>query len=519
MIPSNPDDFCESVQCIPLAAKDETCSLSISDPCAVVIFGASGDLAKRKLIPSLYNLMAKGYLPEDFSVLGVARSEGDDTSFRASMREAVQEAFPDRFSEETWKRFADRLHYAAARFQDPAFYQSLGELLEELDRQHNTRGNRIFYSAIPPNVYETVIQNLGEAGLAREDRGYSRVCIEKPFGEDLESCQKLNASLKRHFGERQIYRLDHYLAKENVQNILMFRFANSIFEPLWNRRYIDHVQITVSETLGLENRAGYYDKSGVLRDMFQNHLFQLLALTAMEPPSSFEATSVRDEKIKVLRSIRPFPLDKLHEHVVVGQYGAGTINGREVPSYREEPGVPENSTTPTYAAMAVFIDNWRWSGVPFLLRSGKRLGVRKAEIAIHFRQVPHLMFSNLLHGSIAANTLVLRVQPDEGISLLFQTKMPESRDCLRPVLMDFSYQKVAGLDAYERVLLDCMEGDQMLFVREDGDEQAWRLLSPMIEKLESELKPELFPNYTAGSEGPPEMDTILGRPWRQWRPL
>jgi len=516
---NNPEDFCESAQCTPMLDPDETCTIDVPDPCAVVIFGASGDLAKRKLIPALYNLMTKGHMAKEFFVLGVAMDEGDDESFRASMKKAVEAAHPKRFSEDKWSEFVDRLYYATGRFQDPAFFGSLRELLEGLDRRHNTGGNKIFYCAIPPKIYEDVIENLGQAGLSRESRGYSRVCIEKPFGVNLESSQKLNATLQKHFGERQIYRLDHYLAKENVQNILMFRFANSIFEPLWNRRYIDHVQITVSETLGVEHRAGYYDRAGVIRDMFQNHLFQLLALTAMEPPASFEAASVRDEKIKVLRCVRPFPLDRLDEHLVIGQYGAGELDGREVPPYREEPGIPENSTTPTFAAMAVFIDNWRWSGVPFLMRSGKRLSVRKAEIAIHFRQVPHLMFPTIQQGSIAANTLVLRVQPDEGISLLFQTKMPESRDCLRPVLMDFSYENLAGLEAYERVLIDCMQGDQMLFVRADGDEQAWRILSPVIEKLESETLPEIFPNYTSGSEGPAEVDALLGRPWRQWRPL
>lgn len=519
MTPKNPEDLFETARCAEVRQPDDTCMIETPGPCGVVIFGASGDLAKRKLLPSLYNLMTKGHLPGEFFVLCVAMEEGDDESYRRAMRDAVSRFQPEKFSEETWKKFADRVHYISGRFEDAGLYSSLRGRLEQLDRRHGTQSNRIFYCAIPPAVYECVIENLGVAGLSVEDGGYTHLCIEKPFGHDLESSRRLNATLKKHFMEHQIYRLDHYLAKENVQNILMFRFANSIFEPLWNRRYIDHVQITVSETLGVEHRAGYYDKAGVLRDMFQNHLMQLLALTAMEPPSTFEADCVRDEKNKVFRSIRPFSLDKLHEQIVVGQYGAGRINGQGIPAYRDEPGVPADSTTPTYAAMAVFIDNWRWSGVPFLLRSGKRLAVRKAEIAIHFRQVPHLMFSNVLRNDIAANTLVLRVQPDEGISLLFQTKQPESRDCLRPVLMDFSYQKVSGLDAYERVLLDCMGGDQMLFVREDGEEQTWSLLTPVIRKLESETRPELFPNYAAGSDGPGEIETLLGRHWRQWRPL
>jgi glucose-6-phosphate 1-dehydrogenase len=368
-------------------------------------------------------------------------------------------------------------------------------------------------------VYETIITNIGVAGFAEEDEGYTHIVIEKPFGRDLESARKLNGTLRSFFKERQIYRMDHYLAKETVQDILMFRFANSIFEPLWNRRYIDHVQITVSETLGVEHRAGYYEKAGVLRDMFQNHIFQLLALVAMEPPSVFEAERVRDEKVKVFRSIRPFPLDRLGDCVAAGQYDKGAIGDAQTVGYREEPGIAPDSTTPTFAALRVLIDNWRWNGVPFYLRSGKRLPRRKAEISIHYKPVPHLMFAKTLEERIEPNMLALRVQPDEGISLYFQTKNPGTKVCLRPVLMDFSYPRVFFLSDYERILLDCMQGDQMLFVREDGVNQTWALLSPLIERLEAETKVEDFPNYASGSAGPPEADRLIEKDGRTWKAL
>jgi glucose-6-phosphate 1-dehydrogenase len=368
-------------------------------------------------------------------------------------------------------------------------------------------------------VYETVVTNLGESGLSREERGFSHVVIEKPFGRDLDSAIKLNNTIRRSFREKQVYRMDHYLAKETVQNILMFRFANSIFEPIWNRSYIEHVQITAAEQLGVEHRAGYYEHSGVMRDMFQNHIFQLLALTAMEPPSVFEADRVRDEKVKVFRSIRPFPLERVDEYVVAGQYAAGSIEGTEVPAYRDEPGVSPESITPTYAAMKVFIDNWRWNGVPFYLRSGKRLKKRKAGISIHFRAVPHLMFAKEMEEKIEPNTLVLRVQPDEGVHLRFQTKLPGSKVCLNPVDMDFTYPKVFILEAYERVLLDCMQGDQMLFVREDGVNQTWAILTPVIEKLEADREGRGLAFYPSGSEGPEGAARLIERDGRKWRTM
>jgi glucose-6-phosphate 1-dehydrogenase len=500
-------------------ASLEGCEIESPAPFSLVIFGASGDLTQRKIIPAVYRLQSIGLLPREYLVLGAARTPSSDEDFRESMRGAVKKALPDEFSEEDWGEFRKRLYYVSADYADPASFRALGERLLPLEKEHNCPGNRIFYLAVPPPVYETVILNLGESGLSREERGFAHVVIEKPFGRDLESAISLNNILKKSFLERQVYRMDHYLAKETVQNILMFRFANSIFEPLWNRRYIDHVQIMAAEQLGVEHRAGYYERAGVIRDMFQNHIFQLLALTAMEPPSVFEADRVRDEKVKVFRYISPFPLDRLDDYVVAGQYAWGSMDGRGVPAYRDEPGVSPDSITPTYAAMKVYLDNWRWNGVPFYLRSGKRLRKRRAGISIHFREVPHLMFAKAMQERIKPNTLVLRVQPEEGINLQFQTKLPGSRVCLNPVNMDFSYPKVFILEAYERVLLDCMQGDQMLFVREDGVDRTWAILTPVIEKLEADREGKRLVFYPSGSEGPGEAARLLERDGREWRTM
>lgn len=495
------------------------CDVEIPPPCSLIIFGASGDLTRRKLIPALYRLHRHKLLPRAFFILGASRTEMGDNQFQEAMRTGVKEAAPKEFDEFSWKNFSTRLYYSSIDYSVPESYGPLKEKLFSSERNHQTLGNRIFYFAIPPTLYEDVILNLGAAGLSGQEKGYTHVVIEKPFGRDLGSARRLNATLKNSFEERQIYRIDHYLAMETVQNILMFRFANSIFEPLWNRRYIDHVQITASETLGVEHRAGYYEEAGVIRDMIQNHLFQLLALTAMEPPVTFEAESVRDERIKVFHSIRPFSLDRLNNHVVIGQYGRGEINNNPVPGYREEPGVSRESITPTFAAVKVWIDNWRWNGIPFYLRSGKRLPTQKTEIAVSFKSVPYLMFSRTLNEPIDPNTLVLSVHPDEGMNLLIQTKRPGSKVCLNPVWLDFSYQKDLLMDAYEWVLLDCMHGDHLLFVREDGVEQAWSLLTPVIQQLESTTGREKFPNYPAGSSGPEEAARLIERDGRRWRPL
>ncbi|MBI3399301.1 MAG: glucose-6-phosphate dehydrogenase [Deltaproteobacteria bacterium] len=504
----------------PTYQKIGGCEIEIPNPCCLIIFGASGDLTKRKLVPALYRLHKNNLLPEKFFVLGVGRMEMHIDSFREDMLTAVKEIFPEDFNHAYGEELAAKLYYFPLDYSSSESYiKFLANQLSLLEAKHNTGRNRIFYLAIPPTVFEDVIVNLGNADLSREDGGRTHIVVEKPFGRDLKSAKRLNRILKKSFQEHQIYRIDHYLAKETVQDIMMFRFANSIFEPLWNNKYIDHVQITVAENIGIEQRAGYYEESGVIRDMFPNHIFQLLALTAMEPPVKFDAGPVRDEKVKVFRSMRPFPLDGLGEYIVTGQYGAGKTNGNAVVGYREESGVSRQSTTPTFAAMKIFVDNWRWKGVPFYLRSGKRLSNKKTEISIQFKPVPHMMFSNLLNEPIEPNTLVLRVQPDEGINLLFQAKEPGSKVCLRPVIMDFSYQGEILLDAYEWVLLDCMHGDTMLSVREDAVEQTWAFLTPVIERLESTAQIGKFPNYAAGSSGPTEAALLIEKDGRGWRPL
>lgn len=503
-----------------LYQKVDTLGVDIPGPCGLVIFGASGDLAKRKLVPSLYRLHKNRMLPDSFFVLGVGRTGISPENFRASMQGGVKDTFPRDYDDPAWTDFASRLHYSSVDYSEPGSYiKSLKEKLVQLEAEYNTGSNRIFYLAIPPTQFKTVITNLGETGLSVEDKGYTHIIIEKPFGRDLESAQVLNSFIKKYFKERQVFRIDHYLAKETVQNILMFRFANSIFEPLWSRRYIDSVQITATEALGVEKRAGYYEESGVLRDMFQNHMLQLLALTAMEPPVAFDDEWVTMEKLKVFRSIRPFPLGRLDEHLVVAQYGRGIVNGEEVRGYREEPNISPESITPTYAAMRVFIDNWRWNGVPFYLRSGKRLHKKTTEIAIRFRAVPHLMFSKLMKEDIEPNSLVFKLQPDEGISLSFQTKTPSSRMSLNPVSMEFSYPRELLLDAYEWALLDCMFGDQTLYWSQDSVEATWALLTPVLKMLEATLSPEQVPVYTSGSDGPKEASALLKRDGRAWRPL
>jgi glucose-6-phosphate 1-dehydrogenase len=508
------------IEAEPIYKSITGCFIQIPHPCCLVIFGATGDLTHRKLMPALYRLHKKGTLSERFFIVGAARRENNSDRFREEMSKAVKNAFPEDFDQSSWMEFASHIYYTIFNFSNPESYiRSLKEILLPLEKKHGTGGNRIFYLAIPPGVFQDVIINLGVAGLSHEKEGYARIVIEKPFGRDLESANKLNKVLRKYFKEKQIFRIDHYLAKETDQNIIMLRFANSIFEPLWNRNYIDHVQITVSESLGIENRAGYYEEAGVIRDMFQNHIFQLLALIAMEPAAAFEADRVRNEKVKVFHSVVPFPLDRISDYVVIGQYGRGKINGKEVISYREEKGVSSQSITPTFAAMKVLIDNWRWSGVPFYLRSGKRLSRRTTEISIHFKPVPYMMFSKSMEGPIEPNMLIFKIQPDEQISLLFQTKKPGSPVCLDPVLMDFSYQKGILLDAYEWVLLDCMLGDHLLFLREDGVESTWALLTPVLRKLDSIASVEKLPNYSAGSSGPEEAVSLIEKDGRSWRPL
>jgi glucose-6-phosphate 1-dehydrogenase len=495
------------------------CEIEVTPPAALIIFGASGDLAKRKLFPSLYRLYRHEMLADNFLILGTSRVAYTTESFRTLVRDAVTQAFPGEFDQQTWDAFQEHLYYSTFDYGDLRSYTvDLANILPPLEQKHQTRGNRIYYLAIPPQVFDSVINNLGRAGLSRQDAGCSHIVIEKPFGRDLASARRLNQLVHTHYKESQVFRIDHYLAKETVQNILMFRFANSIFEPLWNRRYLDHVQITAAETLGVEHRAGYYEQAGVIRDMFQNHMFQLLCLTAMEPPARFIADQVQDEKAKVLRSLRRISREATAAQVVIGQYGPGRIGERPVPGYREEDGVAGDSRTATFAAMKFFVDNWRWQGVPFYLRSGKRLAARKTEIAIHYRDVPFSMFPDSVSGPIERNTIVLTIQPDEGMSLTFQSKQPGTKVCLSPVRMTYAYPQGVLLDAYEWVLLDCMIGDHMLFMREDSVELAWSALTPVLDVIESQARVPV-PVYPAGSDGPDEARRLIEADGRSWRPL
>ncbi len=486
------------------------------EPCTMVIFGASGDLTSRKLVPALYNLARERRLPGGFSVIGFARRDWNNDSFRDLLREAVSiNSRSGPVDAESWASFAQGIQYHRGSFDDPAAYSSLAERLATIDRERGTGGNRVFYLATPPEAYPIIVAQLGAHGLAHSS-GWTRIIIEKPFGHDLASAQALNAAVLAVFNEDQVYRIDHYLGKETVQNILIVRFANAIFEPIWNRSQIDHVQITVAETIGVEDRGGYYDTSGALRDMIQNHLMQLLCLVAMEPPSVYDADAVRDEKVKVLRAIRPIAV----EDTARGQYGAGIVNGRPVRGYREEKGVASASQTETYVAIKLFIDNWRWAGVPFYLRSGKRLPRRVSEIAIQFKAAPTMIFADTPLNDLEPNVLAMKIQPDEGISLKFSSKVP-GQPQIRPVTMDFRYGASFGVtspEAYERLLLDCMLGDGTLFTRRDEVEASWSLLTPILQAWAAG-PPQPFPNYEAGSWGPAGADELIGRDGRFWRRL
>jgi glucose-6-phosphate 1-dehydrogenase len=487
--------------------KEECPSENVMESWTLVIIGASGDLTQRKLIPALFHLHLTGGLPEPFLIVGCARTQMSGEGFLARLGEAMRDN--ENYDGKAWDAFASFLQYRVLEYQAPSSFEELARELRDLEKRHGMKGNRIFYLAIPPTLYGSTAQMLGKTGLAEENEqgnGWSRIVVEKPFGRDLQTAMALDRSLHEHFQEHQIFRIDHYLAKETVQNVLMFRFANAIFEPIWDRRYIDSIHITAAESIGIEDRAGYYEESGVLRDMFQNHMMQLLALTAMEPPSLFEPARVLDEKAKLYRALRPIPLDRLQEFIVLGQYGEGNVDGKRVPAYRKEKGVAVNSLTPTYGVMKVFIDNWRWQGVPFYLISGKRLAKKVTEIMIQFRAVPHSMFRQVLGEDIRANRLILGIYPDEKITLTFQTKYPGARVCLRSVTMDFLYhQRYEGpvLDAYEKVLLDVMTGDHMLFWRQDGVELCWSFLTPILKECETcSSRAEMLLPYAAGSWGP-----------------
>lgn len=501
--------------------RDEFCIEEKPPPCSVIIFGASGDLTHRKLIPALYNLHRRHLLPERFFVVGCARSSLNDDTFRKGACRAIAEKCDQAVPTEV-EKFTKAFYYVQGDYAEDEVYINLRERLAVLDRDCGTGGNHIFYLATPPDLYGTITQRLGVSGLARECEGgpCARVVVEKPFGRDLETARALDLTLHDILGEQQIYRIDHYLGKETVQNILMFRFANSIFEPIWSHEYIDHVQITVAESLGVEHRAGYYDQAGALRDMFQNHMLQMMSLVAMEPPALFEADPVRDEKVMLMQAIEPFDLDSWHKWLVRGQYTAGHIGGVEVPGYRDEEGIGGKSCTETFVAAKFLVNNGRWRGVPFYLRSGKRLAKRVSEIVIVFKRPHRLIFKPFASEDLEPNMLVLNVQPDEGMSLTIQAKHPGPKLCMSALTMDFKYREVFGgdlPDAYERLLLDCMLGDQMLFNRSDAMELAWSLITPLVEKWASEQLPATLPLYPAGSWGPKESDDLLLRDGRRWK--
>ncbi len=488
-------------------------------PCVMVLFGAAGDLTKRKLMPALFNLVKAKLLPNDFVVLGVSVDDLTLDQFKAQVTGFLPAE--DRGNEH-WQWFTERLFYQRGEFSTPETYTTLASRLSDMDRDRNTGGNYMFYLATSPKFFGPIVERLGTAGLSRQENGHwRRVIIEKPFGHDLESAKALNREIKSVLTENQIYRIDHYLGKETVQNIMVFRFDNAIFEPIWNRRYIDHVQITNAETVGVELRGGYFDTTGTLRDMVPNHLMQLLSLTAMESPASFQADAVRNEQAKVLHAIQPLDSEDVLNRTVRGQYGEGTIGSEAVPAYRKESGVSPDSRTETYVAMKLTIDNWRWAGVPFYLRTAKRMAKRHTEIAIQFKSTPFELFRNSAFHKLHTNTMVIRIQPVEGISLSFGAKIPGAVLQVGSVDMSFEYSKYFGADAhtgYEVLLYDCMIGDATLFQRADMVEAGWSVVDPVLD-VWAALPPRKFPNYAAGTWGPKAADELLERDERQWRTI
>jgi glucose-6-phosphate 1-dehydrogenase len=491
------------------ARANPAAASAAADSCIFVIFGASGDLTRRKLLPAIYNLAESGHLPERFAIVGVARPAIDEGEYRARMRQQVLHAEGEPLDPDKWARIEQRLHYVSGEFHDPALFERLRALFARLQKDEGIAPNFLFYFAVPPDLFGDVAQRLGAAGLTDESDGWRRVIIEKPFGYDLSSARALNAKLASALDESQIYRIDHYLGKETVQNILAFRFANGIFEPIWNRRYVDHVQMTVAEEVGVESRGAYYDKAGAVRDLVQNHMFQVMTLVAMEPPISFEAEAVRDEKVKILHAIQPLTDTDVRRFVVRAQYDG----------YTAEPNVAPNSRTETYAALRLFIENWRWAGVPFYLRTGKRLARRSTEVVVQFKRAPFTLFRRTRVECLDPNLLTIRVQPDEGISLSFHVKEPGPLERLATVTMDFDYAehfRAEPSTGYETLLYDAMIGDQTLFHRMDIVEAGWEAVDPILRAWREDTTSPL-PTYEPGSSGPSEADLLMDRDDRTWR--
>ncbi|HEY5626920.1 MAG TPA: glucose-6-phosphate dehydrogenase [Nitrospira sp.] len=495
-------------------------SLPPVEPCTLVIFGGSGDLARRRLIPALYNLLLDGLLPPNFALLGLGRKQMTDEEFRATVREGVVAHSRQSLVEDRWNTFASHLFYLSGENDNPKTFEDLRARADEIERKAGLPGNRIFYLSIPPSSFSAVCEGLERSGLATGDsKPYARIIVEKPVGRDLTSAQHINAVTGRVFDESQIFRIDHYLGKETVQNLMVVRFANSIFEPIWNHKYIDHVQITVSEAEGVGSRASYYEEAGALRDMVQNHILQLLSLVAMEPPYSLDPDVVRNAKMEVLRCLRPITGKDVETYTVRAQYAAGTAHGQQVPGYRREQGVNPNSTTETYVAIKCFVENWRWAGVPFYLRTGKAMPHRASEVAVQFRDIPQILFNANAQQPQPPNVLTLRIQPEEGLSLRIVSRVPGTRAQTHPVEMDFQYSDVFGRpspEAYERLLLDVMAGDASRFMRRDAVEASWAWITNILKGWEQQGA-RWLPEYTAGSWGPVEADRLIQENGRAWR--
>ena len=504
----------------PIPQKVETPPLPQGDDCLLVIFGGTGDLTRRKLVPALYDLACVGCTTRNFQVLGLGRTKLDDNAYRARLHDGAADSKDARnFSEEGWQQFAERLHYLVGDADRREFYPQLKAKIEEMQKNGASK-NVLFYVSTTASLAPPIVEGLGEAGLARNGEGWTRIILEKPFGHDLASARELNEIVARVFDEEAVYRIDHYLGKETVQNIMMFRFGNSIFEPVWNRNYVEYVEITAAETLGVEGRAAFYEETGALRDMVANHMLQLLMLTAMEPPVSFDADAVRTQKVQVLHAIHPMTPDEVAKYTVRGQYGPGKLDGKPVVGYRQEPNVNPNSTTETYVAVEFHVDNWRWAGVPFYVRAGKRMAKPLTEVAVHFKRTPQALFSRSPK-DVHHNVISLRIQPNEGIALSFGAKQPGQQMRARRVDMDFSYRNAFGAEtpvAYETLLLDAMRGDPTLFTRRDEVEAEWRIITP-IEEAWRKLPPPVFPNYASGSDGPADSDKLIRFDRMKWRSL